>query len=39
MCGEPLAAGDLYEGGVLTAVLCVDGEFWRRHRDLADELS
>jgi hypothetical protein len=36
---EPLVAGDLYEGDLLTAVLRVDGSFWRRHRDLADELS
>lgn len=36
---EPMVAGDLYEGDLLTAVLRVDGEFWRRHRDLADELS
>jgi hypothetical protein len=35
---EPLVAGDLYEGDLLSTVLRVDGGFWRRNADLADEL-
>ena len=35
---DPLAAGDLYAGDLLSAVLRVEGDFWRRNGHLADRL-
>jgi hypothetical protein len=35
---DPLAAGDLYEGDLLSAVLAVDSGFWTRHSTLAEDV-
>lgn len=35
---DPLAAGDLYEGDLLSAVLALDSGFWRRHSALAEDV-
>lgn len=35
---NPLAAGDLYEGALLKAVLSADRTFWNTHDELADQL-
>ena len=36
---DPLAAGDLYEGDLLSTVLRIEAGFWRRHEELAAELA
>jgi len=35
---NPLAAGDLYEGALLKAVLSADPTFWITHDELADQV-
>lgn len=34
----PLAAGDLYDGALLKAVVSADPAFWTAHAELADQL-
>jgi contact-dependent growth inhibition (CDI) system CdiI-like immunity protein len=38
LVADPLVAGDLYEGDLLSVVLRVDADYWSRHPDLARSL-